>query len=95
MKTTAAAARIAEAACGLERIKRLGEHLASAPVNSREHRVLSAAMRVEADAYRKSLDTEQATAAHDAQPRPKIGLRWRQLPHGKADLSQRRSRVSR
>ena len=45
-----------------------------APVNSRLHRTLSAAIRIEADAYRKSLDTEQATATHDARPQPAVGL---------------------
>ena len=53
---------------GLERIKRLEEQLARAPVNSQQHRTLRAAIRVEADAYRKSLDLEQASALHDAKP---------------------------
>jgi hypothetical protein len=34
---------------------------------------LRAAIRIEADAYRKSLDTEQATAIHDSQPQPAVG----------------------
>jgi hypothetical protein len=58
-------ARAIETDAGLERIKHLAEQLAPAPVNSRRCRTLSAAIRIEADAYRKSLDTEQATATHD------------------------------
>jgi hypothetical protein len=50
---------------GLERIKDLEIKLALAPANSHERRTLRAAIRVEADAYRKSLDVEQASAAHD------------------------------
>jgi hypothetical protein len=56
----------------LERIKRLSEQVATAPVHSRRRHTLRAAIRVEADAYRKSLDTEQATATHDAEPRPAV-----------------------
>jgi hypothetical protein len=50
---------------GLERIKDLEIKLALAPVNSLQRRTLRAAIRVEAGAYRKSLDAEQAGAAHD------------------------------
>jgi hypothetical protein len=50
---------------GLERIKQLSRRLARAPVNSRRHRALTEAIRTEADAYRKSLDTEQVMATHD------------------------------
>ena len=53
---------------GLERIKGLEEQLAPARANSRLHRELTEAIRIEADAYRKSLDVEQATATHDARP---------------------------
>jgi hypothetical protein len=60
--------RMPAADSGLERITHLEEQLAHMPVNSRQHRTLSAAIRIEADAYRKSLDTEQATATHDAKP---------------------------
>jgi hypothetical protein len=67
-------ARVTEADAGLERIKHLADQLAPEPVNSRRHRTLSAAIRIEADAYRKSLDTEQATATHDAKPQPAVGL---------------------
>jgi hypothetical protein len=42
--------------------------IARARSNSRAHRTLRAAIRIETDAYRKSLDTEQATATHDANP---------------------------
>jgi hypothetical protein len=50
---------------GLERIRRLEEQLARTPLNSRQHRTLRAAIRVEARTYRKSLDLEQANALHD------------------------------
>ena len=62
MKRNAAAARETEADAGLDRIMHLAEQLSRAPVNSRRHRSLSAALRVEAKAYRKGLDLEQATA---------------------------------
>jgi hypothetical protein len=74
MKRNTIVARVLEADAGLERIKHLEEQLAPAPVNSRQRRTLSAAIRFEADAYRKSLDTEQATATHDAKPQPAVGL---------------------
>jgi len=64
MKRNTSHARVTEADAGLERIKHLEEQLAPTRANSREHRRLSAAIRIEADAYRKSLDIEQATAAH-------------------------------
>ena len=73
MKRNTTVARVTEADAGLERIKHLVEQLAPAPVNSPQHRTLSAAIRIEADAYRKSLDTEQATATHDAKPQPAVG----------------------
>jgi hypothetical protein len=57
---------------GLERIKRLEERLAAAPVNSLYYRTLSAAIGIEADAYRKSLDSEQAKATHDARPQTAV-----------------------
>lgn len=53
---------------GLERIKRLATELAPVPVNSRQYRTLTAAIRIEADVYRKSLDTAQAMAAHEGKP---------------------------
>jgi hypothetical protein len=64
--TTVACLTKAEAI--LERIVHLAEQLALAPVNSKPHRALSVAIRIEAAAYRECLDTEQATATHDAKP---------------------------
>lgn len=65
MKRNITVAGVTEADAGLERIKHLEEQLAAAPVNSHQYRTLSAAIRFEADAYRKSLDAKQATATHD------------------------------
>src|SRR4029450_3096015 len=76
VKRNTTVARVTEAGAGLERIKHLEEQLAPAPVNSRQHRALRAAIRIEAVAYRKSLDTEQATAPHDSQPRIAVGRGW-------------------
>jgi hypothetical protein len=50
----------------IRRIGRIEEELARVPVNSRRHRQLTVALRVEARAYRKSLDTQQALASRDA-----------------------------
>jgi hypothetical protein len=71
---------------GLERIKELEEQLALVPVNSRQRRTLSAAIRIEADAYRKSLDMEQAAATHDTKtervgPIARPGMPRRSAPH--------------
>jgi hypothetical protein len=66
---TKVARAIVEADAGLGRLTRLEKQLAFAPVNSRQYRTVSALIRIEADAYRKSLDTEQATATHDADSR--------------------------
>ena len=68
-----AVARVTRAADGLERIVQLEWQLASAPVNSHRRRTLGAAIRIEADTYRKSLDTEQAAAGHDAIFQPAAG----------------------
>ena len=57
----------------LELIKHLSQQVADAPTNSRQRRTLSAAIRVEAAAYRKSLDIEQATATHDPKPQRAVG----------------------
>ena len=57
-------------AAGLERLKHLEEKLALAPAGSHQRLELIDAIRIEADAYRKSLDAEQATAVHDAKPGP-------------------------
>jgi hypothetical protein len=73
MKRKIKAARTMESAAGLDRLKHLEDELASVPALSRRARQLSAAIRVEADAYRKSLDVEQATATHDAYPLADVG----------------------
>jgi hypothetical protein len=62
-------AREKDAAAGLERLKDLEDQLALAPRHSRQRRTLVMAIRVEADAYRKSLDLEQAMATHDPHSR--------------------------
>jgi hypothetical protein len=76
----------------LERIRLLEAQLPAAPVNSRRRRALSVAIRIEADAYRKSLDAEQATATHDAKPRPAAGLEHlpRAFAPRKSTLARRR-----
>ena len=66
-------ARDTETDARLERIKHLSQQVADAPANSRQHQRLRAAIRVEAGAYRKSLDTEQAAATHDANPTRRSG----------------------
>lgn len=71
-----------ESAAGLDRLKHLEEQLASVPVRSRRARQLSAAIRTEADAYRKSLDVEQATATHDGNPLADVGRRAAQSNRG-------------
>ena len=58
-------ARDTETEARLELIRQLSQQVADAPTNSAQHQRLKAAIRVEAGAYRKSLDTEQATATHD------------------------------
>jgi hypothetical protein len=55
---------------GLERIKTLERLLAASPVNSRQRRELTQSIRIEATAYRHSLDLDQAARARD--PRPRI-----------------------
>jgi hypothetical protein len=71
-----------ESAAGLDRLKRLEEELASVPVRSRQALQLTEAIRAEADAYRKSLDVEQATATHDANPLAAVGRRVGQSTRG-------------
>ena len=73
MKRNTRVARAVEAAAGLERLKHLEDQLASAPSDSRQRRTLNAAIRIEATAYRKSLDVEQATATHDTHPLLALG----------------------
>ena len=65
MKRTHTVSHVLEAEAGLERLVRLEKELALVPVNSRRHRALSAGIRIEAVAYRKILDIEQASANHD------------------------------
>ena len=73
MKRNTAVARVNHTDAGAERIRRLEEKLARAPVRSRQGRALTMAIRIEARAYRKALDTEQATATHDAIREPTAG----------------------
>ena len=65
-------ARDTETAARLELIKDLADQVATAPAHSRQHRTLNAAIRVEAAAYRRSLDIEQAAATHDAKPDERV-----------------------
>ena len=60
---------------GLERLKLLEEKLACAPARSLQSLELIDAIRIEAVAYRKSLDAEQAEAVHGAEPGPAAGPR--------------------
>jgi hypothetical protein len=66
-------ARDAETDTRLELIRRLAEQIANAPTHSPQYQRLRAAIRVEAGAYRKSLDAEQAAATHDAKPQWAVG----------------------
>ena len=68
MKRRITVGRAPNGAAGLERIRHLEEQLAPTAVNSHQYRRLRAAIRIETDAYRKSLDFEQATATHDRKP---------------------------
>jgi hypothetical protein len=61
-----------DADAGLERIKTLGELLAASPVNSLPRRKLADAIRLEAAAYRKSLDVDQAAKRLDRKHTRKI-----------------------
>jgi len=75
VKRKTKAARMMASAAGLDRLKHLEDELASVPARSRRARQLSAAIRVEADAYRKSLDVEQATATHYPNPLADVARR--------------------
>jgi hypothetical protein len=55
---------------GLERLKNLEVRLALARAGSDERLGLTGAIHIEADAYRKSLDAEQAKAAQGRLPEP-------------------------
>ena len=68
MKRRITVGRATKGTAGLERIRHLEEQLAPTAVNSHQYRRLRAAIRIETDAYRKSLDFEQATATHDRKP---------------------------
>ena len=61
-----------DADAGLERIKKLGQLLAETSANSLQHRELTKAIRIEAVAYRKSLDIDQAAKLLDPRPRRTI-----------------------
>jgi hypothetical protein len=65
---------ICDADAGLERIKLLEEQLAPTSLGSRQRKTLKAALRIEVDAYRKTLDAAQAAAMHDARPRALVAL---------------------
>jgi hypothetical protein len=72
VKGTTALARATEGDGGLERIKRLAAQLARTPTKD-QRRTLHAAIRIEATAYRKTLDTAQAAATHDPKPARTVG----------------------
>jgi hypothetical protein len=74
MKRSAGVAPVNQTDAAAERISKLEEELALAPMSSRHRRVLTTAIRIEAGAYRKALDGEQASATHDARPEPIAGL---------------------
>jgi hypothetical protein len=74
VKRNAAIARVNQTDAGAERITKLEEELALAPMSSHHRRALTTAIRIEAGAYRKALDGEQATATHDPRPEPIAGL---------------------
>jgi len=57
---------------GLERLKNLEVRLALARAGSAERVGLTGAIRIEADAYSKSLDAEQAKAAQGRLPEPAV-----------------------
>ncbi|MEP7308887.1 MAG: hypothetical protein ABJA98_25550 [Acidobacteriota bacterium] len=52
----------------LERIMHLEQQLALTSLKTPLHRTLRAAVRVEAAAYRRTLDAEQAAATHGEKP---------------------------
>jgi hypothetical protein len=54
-----------DADASLERIKKLEELLAGSPANSLQHRKLADVIRIEAAAYRRSLDADQAARTLD------------------------------
>lgn len=72
MKGTTTVARETEAEARAQRILELEKALASTPANGRRRHALNAAIRIEAAAYRKSLDIEQASATHDPKHQPPL-----------------------
>jgi hypothetical protein len=74
VKRNAAVARVTKPTRGAERITKLEEELAVAPIRSRHRRALTTAIRIEADTYRKALDREQASATHAPRPEPTADL---------------------
>jgi hypothetical protein len=72
VKGTTTLARAIEGDGGLKRIKHLAAQLARTPTKG-QRRTLRAAIRIEATAYRKALDTAQATAKHDPKRLPGVG----------------------
>jgi len=78
-----------DAYAGLERIKHLEEQLARASVDRSERRLLAAAIRIEAVAYRKSLDTDQAAAMRGREPRLDAGATSPTGASGRPPLARR------
>lgn len=58
-------ARVINSDAGLQRIRHLEEQLSRAPIHSGRHRLLARAIRIEAELYRKALDTAQASERFD------------------------------
>jgi hypothetical protein len=73
VKRNTTVARMTPTEAGVGRIRNLETKIALVPVNSPQHDALSTAIRIEANKYRKALDTEQATATHDATVQPTVG----------------------
>jgi len=59
-----------DADAALERIRHLEERLARAKVKNRWQPELARAIQIEAHAYRRTLDREQAAATRDSRPEP-------------------------
>ena len=57
-----------DAYAGLERIKRLEQRLARARLKNRRQPELTRAIQIEAHAYRKTLDREQAAGTRESKP---------------------------
>jgi hypothetical protein len=73
VKRNTTIARVTPTEAGAVRIRNLETEIALVPINSPQHHALSTAIRIEASQYRKALDTEQATATHDARVQPTVG----------------------